>query len=183
MHEKQTSVYIRLPFLIDDPQQFDYLKLKMRYDDGFVAYLNGVKVASANAPARPQWDSLATAGHTDSEAKQFKTFALTKHLKHLRKGKNVLAIHGLNVTKTSSDFLIQPELRGGLGGGEAIVDYFDRLLFQGSLNKTQRQLLLDFANTNVAMRPKALNPASPDYLKKVQELVGLILSMPQWQFQ
>lgn len=183
MHEKQTSVYIRLPFLIDDPQQFDYLKLKMRYDDGFVAYLNGVKVASANAPAKPTWDSQATAGHTDSEAKQFKTFALTKHLKHLRKGKNVLAIHGLNVTKTSSDFLIQPELRGGLGGGEAIVDYFDRLLFQGSLNKTQRQLLMDFANTNVAMRPKALNPASPDYLKKVQELVGLILSMPQWQFQ
>ena len=73
MHEKQTSVYIRLPFLIDDPQQFDYLKLKMRYDDGFVAYLNGVKVASANAPARPTWDSSATAGHTDSEAKQFKT--------------------------------------------------------------------------------------------------------------
>ena len=62
----------------------------------------------------------------------------------------------------------QPELRGGLGGGEAIVDYFDRLLFQGSLNKTQRQMLMDFANTNVAMRPKALNPASPDYLKKVQ---------------
>ena len=64
-----------------------------------------------------------------------------------------------------------------------VADYFDRLLFQGSLNKTQRQLLMDFANTNVAMRPKALNPASPDYLKKVQELVGLILSMPQWQFQ
>jgi len=183
MHQKQTSVYIRLPFLVDDPQQFDYLKLNMRYDDGFVAYLNGVKVASANAPTKPMWNSQATTGHSDSEAKELKAFSLTKHLKHLRKGKNILAIHGLNVTKTSSDFLIQPELRGGLGGGEAVVNYFDQLLFQKSLNKSQRQLLYDFANSNIAMRPKALNPASPDYLKRVQELVGLILSMPQWQFQ
>ena len=31
---------------MDDPDQFDYLRLDMMYDDGFVAYLNGLEVAS-----------------------------------------------------------------------------------------------------------------------------------------
>ena len=89
----------------------------------------------------------------------------------------------MNNTQTSSDLLIQPQLRGGLGSGEAVVNYFDRLLFQNSLNQTQKNILLKFVNTNVAERPKSLDPAAADYTQKVQELVGPILSMPQWQFQ
>jgi len=183
MYQKQTSVYVRLPFLIEDPMQFEYLRLKIRYDDGFAAYLNGVKVASANAPNQLKWNSKATGGHPDSEGKELKVFSLSKHIKHLRKGRNVLAIHGMNNTQTSSDLLIQPQLRGGLGGGDAVVNYFNRLLFQNSLNQTQRNILLKFVNTNAAERPKNLDPAAADYTQKVQELVGLILSMPQWQFQ
>ena len=97
----------------------------MMFDDGFVAYLNGVRVADANAPVNIAWNSTATEGHSDSDAKKFKAFSISRHIKHLKKGKNVLAIHGLNVSKTSSDFLIQPQLRGGLGSGESIVNYFD----------------------------------------------------------
>ena len=33
----------------------------MKYDDGFVAYINGVQVAEANAPETLQWDSAASA--------------------------------------------------------------------------------------------------------------------------
>ena len=183
MHKKGTSVYIRLPFLVDDPGQFDYLRLDMRYDDGFVAYLNGVKVAAANEPETLAWDSNAAEGHNDSEAKEFQAFSLSNHIKRLKKGKNILAIHGLNVSNTSSDFLIQPRLRGGLGSGESIVNYFDRLLFQESLSSEQRGILLDFVNSNAVGRPRKLDPASTRYLQQVQELVGLILSMPQWQFQ
>ena len=183
MHQKRTSVYIRLPFLVEDPGQFDYLRLDMRYDDGFVAYLNGARVAAANAPETLAWDSNATEGHTDSQAVEFQAFSLSKHIKHLKKGRNILAIHGLNVSNTSSDFLIQPRLRGGLGGGESIVNYFDRLLFQESLTTEQRGILLDFVNSNAIGRPRKLDPASASYLERVQELVGLILSMPQWQFQ
>ena len=110
-------------------------------------------------------------------------FSLSNHIKRLKKGKNILAIHGLNVSNTSSDFLIQPRLRGGLGSGESIVNYFDRLLFQESLSSEQRGILLDFVNSNAVGRPRKLDPASTRYLQQVQELVGLILSMPQWQFQ
>jgi len=183
MHKKKTSVYIRLPFLVEDPGQFEYLRLDMRYDDGFVAYLNGARVASANAPETPSWNSNATAGHTDSQASEYQAFSLSRHIKRLKKGKNILAIHGLNVSNTSSDFLIQPRLRGGLGGGASIVNYFDRLLFQESLTEEQRKILLNFVNSNVVGRPNKLDPASATYLQRVQELVGLILSMPQWQFQ
>ncbi|HAD36747.1 MAG TPA: hypothetical protein DCF72_07380 [Gammaproteobacteria bacterium] len=153
------------------------------YDDGFVAYLNGVKVAHANAPDTLAWNSKATTGHTDSEAVEYQAFSLSKHIRRLKKGKNILAIHGLNISNTSSDFLIQPRLRGGLGGGESIVNYFDRLLFQESLSGEQREILLNFVNSNMVGRPKKLDPASSTYLQRVQELVGLILSMPQWQFQ
>ena len=79
--------------------------------------------------------------------------------------------------------MIQPRLRGGLGGGESIVNYFDKLLFQESLTTEQRGILLDFVNSNAVGRPRKLDPASASYLERVQELVGLILSMPQWQFQ
>ena len=183
MNNGNTSVYIRLPFLVEDPSQFDYLRLDMMYDDGFVAYLNGMKVAHANAPDTLDWNSKATAGHTDSEAVQYQAFSLSKHIRSLKKGKNILSIQGLNVSNTSSDFLIQPRLRGGLGGGESIVNYFDRLLFQESLSGEQREILLNFVNSNMVGRPKKLDPASSTYLQQVQELVGLILSMPQWQFQ
>jgi hypothetical protein len=183
MSKGNTSVYIRLPFLVDDPDQFDYLRLDMMYDDGFVAYLNGVKVAYANAPDTLAWNSKASAGHTDSEAVQYQAFSLSKHIRSLKKGKNILAIHGLNISNTSSDFLIRPRIRGGLGGGESIVNYFDRLLFQESLSGEQREILLNFVNSNMVGRPKKLDPASSTYLQQVQELVGLILSMPQWQFQ
>ena len=183
LHQKKTSVYIRLPFLVQDPGQFEYLRLDMRYDDGFVAYLNGALVASANAPESPSWNSNATEGHTDSQAREYQAFSLSKHINRLKKGKNILAIHGLNVSNTSSDFLIQPRLRGGLGGGVSIVNYFDRLLFQESLTEEQRKILLNFVNSNVVGRPNKLDPASSTYLERVQELVGLILSMPQWHFQ
>ena len=35
------------------------LTLQMQYDSGYVAYLNGVEIASRNAPASPTWNSAA----------------------------------------------------------------------------------------------------------------------------
>ena len=57
------TVYLRLPFVAADPADLDQLKLRIWYNDGFVAYLNGVPVATRNAPvASPgglQADSVA----------------------------------------------------------------------------------------------------------------------------
>lgn len=103
------TAYIRIPFSIPDPQNYTSLTLRMKYDDGFVAYLNGQRVASANAPATLSNTSFASAQHADTDAINFQDFDLTPYLSSLVAGNNVLAIDGLNV-KNSSDFVILPEL-------------------------------------------------------------------------
>ncbi len=109
MRGQNTSVYIRIEFEIADPSVFDTLTLRMKYDDGFVAYLNGDRVEGANDPESPQWDSQATTGH-EASVSDYDDFDITDWIGALLPGKNVLAIHGLNVTLTSSDMLILPEL-------------------------------------------------------------------------
>ena len=111
MSGQQTSVYTRIEFDVADPTAFNRLVLRMKYDDGFVAYLNGLFVASANAPEVPQFDDTATQENHDSNALVFEDFNITQHLDALLAGQtNVLAIHGLNFRANNSDMLILPEL-------------------------------------------------------------------------
>lgn len=105
------SAYVRQKFNVTDASQVAGLQLRMKYDDGFVAYLNGVKVAESNAPASPAWDSLATAGHLDADAIEYASFNISEHVGLLNSGgNNVLAVHMLNDSTSSSDFLMVPEL-------------------------------------------------------------------------
>ena len=57
------SVLLRIPFTVAQPAGLDLLTLKMRYDDGFVAWLNGTEIARRNAPAGPvpAFNAAATA--------------------------------------------------------------------------------------------------------------------------
>ncbi|HEV8605302.1 MAG TPA: lamin tail domain-containing protein [Tepidisphaeraceae bacterium] len=112
MYNGNTTAYMRLPFDVLDPTQFDTLKLRMKYDDGFVAYLNGVKIADRNAPDSPVWDSAATGEHPDAAAMVFEDFDLPIPEGVLQEGTNVLAIQGLNDASDSPDFLIIPSLSG-----------------------------------------------------------------------
>lgn len=66
---------------------------------------------------------------------------------------------------------------------ESVVDHFDRLLFQGAMAPSNRALLVRFATTDEAGRPLPLDPGRGDYVTRMRDLVGLILSMPQWHFQ
>jgi hypothetical protein len=107
-----TTVYLRLEFNVSDPAAFDSLQLRMKYDDGFVAYLNGAFLAAANAPPSPLWNSAATASR-EANPGVFSLFDVTDQKAGLRTGRNILAIHGLNDSVTSSDMIIAPELYGG----------------------------------------------------------------------
>ena len=64
MYRSNASVYIRIPFTIDDLSEIGSLILAARTDDGFVAWINGDKVQSFNALNEPQWDSEVTATHS-----------------------------------------------------------------------------------------------------------------------
>jgi len=111
------SAYLRVPFDVaasdlEGPAALDFLNLKMQYDDGFVAYLNGREVARRNDPPTLAFDAAAPQEHPDEEAVVAELFPLTQHLDALRAGENVLAIHGLNRSAGDVDFLIVPELEG-----------------------------------------------------------------------
>lgn len=109
------TVYVRIPFQVADAEAVDRLILRLKYEDGFAAYLNGYEVARANAPEVPEeselgWNAGATATRDDGEAVGFQEFDVTADKGWLIQGGNVLAIQGLNTTLSSSDLLVLPEL-------------------------------------------------------------------------
>ena len=115
MQGRSAAVLVRIPFFLTRAQldELDFLNLRVKYDDGFVAFINGVHVASANAPEAADGDSTATDSHPDSEALLFEEFAASSGLKSLRPGSNVLAIIGLNRSRGGSDFFNSVQLGGG----------------------------------------------------------------------
>ncbi|MEZ5323975.1 MAG: lamin tail domain-containing protein [Verrucomicrobiales bacterium] len=112
MQGVNASAYIRIPFQVDTPGALSGLQLSMKYDDGFVAYLNGVQVASANVPGTVAWDSRAIGNHPDSDAVVFEPFDISAHVDKLVTGENILAIQGMNSSPGSSDYMISAKLEG-----------------------------------------------------------------------
>ena len=107
------SAYLRMPFDPGDLDGLSSLSLRMRYDDGFVAYLNGIEIASRNAPANVDWHSAASAERAEEEASLVEVIDVTAFANLLvPNSTNVLAIHGLNVSAPDGDFLLSPELIG-----------------------------------------------------------------------
>ena len=104
------SVYLRIPFTVNDPAEYSELYLQMAYEDGYVAYLNGVEVAARNAPAAPQWNSAAPLDRPVADAVQPEGVDLSDDLDLLVAGDNLLAVHALNDGASDPVFLIVPTL-------------------------------------------------------------------------
>ena len=109
------STYLRFEFTLADPATVETLALDIYLDDGFTAYLNGIAVASENAPSFPTWNSRAESGG-EAFFNAPSSYNLDQSISHLIQGDNVLAIHGMNASMGSSDFLIAPILRGTVNG-------------------------------------------------------------------
>jgi hypothetical protein len=86
----------------------DQLSLRMKYDDGFIAYINGEEVARRNAPVgTPAFDGTASDEHPNIDAIRFESIDVSAFRHLLSSGSNnVLAIHGLNLAADDNDFLI-----------------------------------------------------------------------------
>jgi len=117
MYNTNTTCYVRVPFIIDGEKLPGYssLELRVRYDDGFIAYLNGTEVQRVNFTGTPQWNSDSDTGYEASQA--WDSFDISQYIGALAAGDNILAIHALNATKNSSDFLISVELQGSGNSG------------------------------------------------------------------
>jgi len=120
------SVYLRQSFVVSeaDASLTNALEFIVNYDDGYIAYLNGVEISRANMGAAGsfvQFDSVTTAGR---EAGIYVTNRLAAASSLLLPGTNVLAIQAHNVAASSSDLSIIPDLR--IAGGTWLVHHEDQ---------------------------------------------------------
>jgi len=141
MYARNATCYVRIPFTID--AEYNSLTLNVRYDDGFVAYINGVEVARRNFDGTPAWNSRASASHSDSAAVLQESIDISNHLDNLQQGENILAIHGMNSSTTSGDFFISAELLAS--GGETddsggIMEYTGPITLPHSVHVKARVL-------------------------------------------
>ena len=147
MYNGNTSCYIRIPFTFDgSTNDINILRLNMRYDDGFIAYLNGTEVARANAPSNATWNSIASNTHGDNQAVVFQEFDMSAYIPLLNQGQNILAVHGLNV-RNSTDFLVSAELVAGQstpssdsGISPVAIEYTEPITFTKSIQVKARVL-------------------------------------------
>ncbi|WP_442484295.1 CotH kinase family protein [Aeoliella sp. SH292] len=110
-----TSAYLRIPFEVSDPSAV-LGTLSAKFDDGFVAYLNGERIASFSAPGSTAFDSLATEFRPREAAIESVVFDVSRFSHLLELGENVLAIHLLNSPEGESiDALMAPTLTIGSG--------------------------------------------------------------------
>ncbi len=117
MRGKNATLQARLTFSVENAGSLSSLTLRMRYNDGFVAWLNGSEVARRNAPAGSlTFNSAALLAREPAETLVAETIDLSAHLPLLASGRNVLAVQAMNATATDLSFLLLPELNavGGL---------------------------------------------------------------------
>lgn len=116
-----STLMARYEFALGGDASFEQLFLDMQYDDGFVAYLNGVEVARRNAPGALEGTSVATGNHT---AGNVETINISAFIDELNVGgDNVLALVGLNEATDDGDFLVGATLRG-VDIENGVVGYF-----------------------------------------------------------
>ena len=111
-----TSLYSRITFNAANLASLTSLTLRMQYDSGYVAYLNGVEIASRNAPASPTWNSAALEYRnspvqaTTYEDVDISSFLNSATAGHLTATGNVLAIQTLMATPTDLDLFVSPAI-------------------------------------------------------------------------
>ena len=111
MAGRYTTVYARKLFMLDAGAIRGELELVVDYDDGFVAFLNGVEIARAEAGEKSSsiaFDDVASRSHEAGDEEVFPAGAASDVLVP---GTNVLAVVGLNASLASGDFSLHPRLR------------------------------------------------------------------------
>jgi len=103
------SLYLRKEFQVGAPSLVESLKLRILYDDGFVAYVNGHEVARANVDGEPPtFRTMAKKPVEPTSAE----IDLMRHSSKLVSTDNVLAVQGHNARLSLSDFILTPVLYG-----------------------------------------------------------------------
>jgi len=105
MQGKFDSLRIRHNFELESLDNIKNLFLYVRYDDAFIAYLNGKEVTRSGVSEHNGEQTIE-----QHEADEFEEFSIANPDQLLQKGLNVLAIEGFNRSIDSSDFSLHPVL-------------------------------------------------------------------------
>ncbi len=109
MRNRYRGVFLRTTFTVTNRANIASVRLTANYDDGFVAWINGVEVARANVNSDPTFTSVATASHEADPAVAFTVGPSPQS--YLVDGLNVLAVQALNQNLSSStDFRFETSL-------------------------------------------------------------------------
>ena len=104
-------LWIRKNFEINNLDAIKALILRIYYDDGFIASINGVTVASSNAPEKPRYNSYAKG---INKLLGYENFDISEHIGLLKTGQNnVLSVKAFNAPNDRNDFFVMPILLCG----------------------------------------------------------------------
>lgn len=108
------TFYVRVPFTLSESQlaSLSTLRLKLRYDDAIIGYLNGVEVVRKTVGAAfvPTWNSTSVSSRTDANAITQDEVVLAPAPGLLVAGENMLAFHVMNSTAANNDMLFSPQV-------------------------------------------------------------------------
>ena len=105
-----SSVRLRIPFRLTRAAEVTRLRLRVRYDDGFAAWINGRPVVQRNAVADPAWNAAALTGRSRGDALTPEEIVIPVEPGLLLEGDNLLAVQVLNESAGDTDLLFAPEL-------------------------------------------------------------------------
>ncbi len=110
MYTKTASMFMRQPFVIGDVARLESLVLSMKYEDGFIAYVNGTEISRANCTNALAWNTRSDTYVNENIVYTWTDYAVNRAV--LVSGTNIVAIQGVNAGSSSSDFLISTKLTG-----------------------------------------------------------------------
>ena len=105
MQGNYSTLYIRKSFSIQNSANISKLIIDLKYDDGFVLFLNDRLVLKEYSPSQLEFNSLATGDHSADVTERFICSS-----SHLIEGENIIAIMVLNWSINSSDLTMIPVL-------------------------------------------------------------------------
>ncbi len=107
------SLYLRKTFTIDDINSIKDAFLHVDYDDGFIAYLNGIEITRQNMGNSGEFFGYNRGALSAVEANMYSggtpyAFELNELISLLQQGENILAIQVHNNNSNSSDLTLIP---------------------------------------------------------------------------
>jgi hypothetical protein len=142
MYNINATCYIRIPFNVDvcDINQITSLTLRMRQDDGYIAYINGMEVHRVYFVGTPVWNSHSTQSSPEATSAWW-SYDFSAHINKLHPGSNIFTIQGLNYSANDADFLICAELEAVIVSDNTVEEYTGGFNIDKSTNLKARAYL------------------------------------------